>query len=203
MEEAAAPLSGPSLPAKPARRPGPAVPNAVVGMLMFIGTELMFFAGLISAFVIVRAQAEGGVWPPLGQPRLPLEETAINTGALLLSGWCLFMAGRVFRVDPARAKTPYLAAVGLGCFFVLFQGLEWVGLLREGLTLTSSTHGSFFYLIVGSHALHVLAALIALAYCFRLLTQGRLRADAFWAMRLFWYFVVGVWPILYFRVYVW
>ena len=47
----------------------------------------------------------------------------------------------------------------LGAFFVLFQGVEWVALLREGLTLTSSTHGAFFYLIIGTHALHAVVAL--------------------------------------------
>src|SRR5262249_35210924 len=62
-------------------RPRPALPSAVLGMLIFVSTEVMLFAGLVSAFLILRATAAGS-WPPPGQPRLPLEETALNTAAL-------------------------------------------------------------------------------------------------------------------------
>jgi len=84
---------------------------------------------------------------------------------------------------------------------VFFQGVEWVRLIGEGLTLTSSTHGAFFYLIVGVHALHALAALVALGWVLRRLRSGVLPPSVFSATALFWYFVVGVWPIIYLRVY--
>ena len=61
------------------------VPNGVLGMLLFVAVEVMLFAGLISGFVVVKASAL--VWPPIGQPRLPVEETLVNTAALLLSGF--------------------------------------------------------------------------------------------------------------------
>ncbi|MEX0912629.1 MAG: cytochrome c oxidase subunit 3, partial [Gemmatimonadota bacterium] len=65
------------------------IPNGVMGMLMFIFTELMFFGGFVSAHTIVRSQTAGQMWPPFGQPRLPAEETAINTAALIASGFVL------------------------------------------------------------------------------------------------------------------
>ena len=175
------------------------VANGVLGMLVFVMTEIMFFAGLVSAFTIVRSSAL--VWPPPGQPRLPLEETALNTLALLASGGMLFAARRVYRRDPRRARTPLLAAMLLGAFFVVFQGAEWVALIREGLTLTSSTLGSFFYLIVGVHALHAVAALGVLAAAWWRLQRGWLPSGLLGAAEVFWYFVVGVWPVLYWRVY--
>ena len=55
-------------------------------MIIFVATEIMFFAGLMSAHTIAKATVLGGVWPPPGQPRLPVERTAINTAILLLSG---------------------------------------------------------------------------------------------------------------------
>ena len=67
---------------EPVRRE-PLLSNGVLGMLVFIFTEVMFFAGLISAHTIVRSQTAGQMWPPYGQPRLPIEETAVNTAALL------------------------------------------------------------------------------------------------------------------------
>ena len=68
---------------RPAKRE-PAIPNGVLGMMIFIFTEIMFFSGLISAHIIVKSQAAGQMWPPYGQPRLPIEETALNSLALSL-----------------------------------------------------------------------------------------------------------------------
>ena len=181
-------------------RPAPLVPNAVLGVLIFIFTEAMLFAGLISAHSITKASSAVG-WPPPGQPRLPVEETALNTAALLLSGLVVWVAQRRFRRDRAGAFAPLVAGIALGAFFVCFQGIEWVGLIREGLTLTSSTHGAFFYLIVGVHALHALAALLALGWAALKLRRAVLAPSAFAATALFWYFVVGVWPVVYLRVY--
>jgi heme/copper-type cytochrome/quinol oxidase subunit 3 len=73
-----------------------------MAMLIFAFTEVMLFAGLTSAFTIVRSGAL--VWPPPGQPRLPFEQTAVNTTLLMASGVLLFIAQRAFRREPARAK---------------------------------------------------------------------------------------------------
>jgi cytochrome c oxidase subunit 3 len=177
----------------------PLVPNAVMGMLIFVFTEMMLFAGLLSAFSIVRAGAV--VWPPPGQPRLPIQATAFNTGVLVASGVALFLAQRTFFRDRAAARRPLLLAVLLGAFFVLFQGFEWVRLVAQGLTLTSSTLGSFFYLIVGLHALHAVAALAVLVHTWRRLERGWLAQDQLAAAQVFWYFVVGLWPVVYGVVY--
>ncbi len=181
-------------------RPRPVVPSAVLGMLIFVFTELMFFAGMISAFAIARAGSVMG-WPPPGQPQLPFEETAVNTAALLLSGGVLIYAQRAFQHERKSARLPFGISIALGVFFVTFQGAEWVALLGQGLTLTSSLHGSFFYLLIGTHALHVLAALVALGWAFGQLRRGMLHQSTFAAVQVFWYFVVGVWPVLYLQVY--
>ena len=175
------------------------IPSSVLGTLLFVVVEIMLFAGFISAFSIVKASAI--VWPPPDQPRLPLEATALNTAALLASGVLLILARRTFRKNPVGARKPLLASMALGAFFVIFQGVEWVKLIQAGLTLTSSNLGSFFYTIIGVHALHAVAALILLAYAWWQLQQGRLRSSLLAAAEVFWYFVVGVWPVLYMVVY--
>lgn len=177
----------------------PLVPNGVMGMLIFVIVEVMIFAGLISAFEIIRASAM--VWPPPDQPRLPVEATAVNTAALLASGALLLFSRRSFTRDPRRAQTPLLFAMLLGAFFVIFQGREWVALIGEGLTLSSSALGSFFYMIVGLHALHAIVAIAVLFYTWRLLRQGWLASSQLAVAEVFWYFVVGLWPILYLVVY--
>jgi heme/copper-type cytochrome/quinol oxidase subunit 3 len=176
--------------------------NGLLGMGLFVFTEVMLFAAFISGYTIVRNAAPPGSWPPPGQPTLPFAQTLLQTGGLLASGVLLFVAHRAARARGiAAASTPLLAAIVLGLYFVVAQGLEWTALLRQGLTLTSSQVGAFFYTIVGAHALHAMAAIVALLWCWVLLRAGRLTRTVFGATQLFWYFVVLVWPFLFAVVY--
>jgi heme/copper-type cytochrome/quinol oxidase subunit 3 len=170
-------------------------------MLIFVAAEVMFFAALISAYLIVSSGFSD--WPPPDQPRLPVITTAFNTCALLLSGTMIFHANlSLTRSGPGRRTSRLLlTAIALGAIFVLFQGFEWVRLIHFGLTMKSSTYGSFFYLIIGTHALHAVAALLVLIVVYRRLRRNALSPESFWAAQVFWYFVVGVWPILYILIY--
>lgn len=175
------------------------ISNGVLGMCLFILTEIMFFAGMVSAFSIVRASS--AIWPPPDQPRLPFEETAINTLALFVSGGLLVLAQSRFRVDRRSARLPLIASIGFGAFFVVFQGFEWLSMIAQGLTMTSSILGSFFYLIVGTHALHAIVAIGLLIHVWRRLERGWLQPSQLATAAVLWYFVVGAWPVIYWRVY--
>lgn len=187
---------------RPARRP--VVPSAVLAVLVLVAAEAMFFAGLTSAFLVGKAGAGPLLWPPLDQPRLPVATTAVNTLVLLASGVALAIGQRAFARGRARsARRAVTLSLGLGVAFVVVQGSEWVRLVGYGLTMTSSTFGSFFYLLVGAHALHAVGALVALGWLARSLRQGHGSRDVLGAVGAFWYFVVGLWPVLYVLVYVW
>ncbi|NOX98913.1 MAG: heme-copper oxidase subunit III [Verrucomicrobia bacterium] len=178
------------------------VPSSVAGMLIFVMAEAMFFAALFSSYRIVSAGVPD--WPPLDQPRLPVLSTAFNSLALLLSAWTIFQANRRFtsqNVQVAATRRFLLATILLGSFFILFQGFEWLRLIKYGLTMTSSSYGSFFYLLIGTHALHAVAALCVLYYNYFKLRRNNMSKEQFWGAQVFWYFVVGVWPILYVLVY--
>lgn len=190
---------GPARAASPRR--SQVVPSGVIAMLIFVFTEVMFFTGLVSAFLITRASIGPGAWPPPGQPRLPIGTTALNTLALLLSAPVLFLALRALRRGGSGVGLRLGAAIALGACFLLGQGREWIALLHEGLTLRSSVHGSFFYIIVGCHGLHALVALLAMGWSFLRLRAGTLRSDTLAAISVFWFFVVGVWPFLYYEIY--
>lgn len=185
--------------AAPKRAKG--LPDAVLAMAMFVGVEIMLFAGFISAFTIMKASYPPGSWPPPDQPRLPVEATAFTTALLLLSGVALWVAGNRFAAASASARQPLVGALALGTAFVGIQGVEWARLLGEGLTMQSSPYGAFFYMIVGGHALHAVPALVALGVMLVRLYRDRLTPEAFTATRIFWYFVVLVWPVLYWKVY--
>ena len=87
---------------------------------------------------------------------------------------------------------------------LLVQGVEWVQLIRHGLRASSSPYGGTFYTLIGCHAVHVLAAVITLVVL--LAWIGRTRRIERWqtpiaVCRLYWLFVVAVWPLLYVLVY--
>jgi cytochrome c oxidase subunit 3 len=185
---------------EPVRRPK-VVADGVMGMLLFVFAEIMMFAGLISAHTIVRSQVAGEMWPPYGQPRLPVQETVVNTSALLVSGIVLVFAHLAFKKEASRARLPMLLVLLLGVFFIGSQGAEWVALLGEGLTIRSSTYGGFSYLIVGTHGVHAIAAILALGWAWYELEKGRLSASQLATVSVFWYFVVLLWPVLYLKVY--
>lgn len=182
-------------------RRGPIVPNVVLGVVIFIITEAMLFGGLISAYVIAESGAAPGTWPPVGQPRLPVEATAFNTVILLASAVFLAVANNRFRPDTKKANSFVLTALGLGTFFLVFQGWEWVSLITQGMTLYSSNHGAFFYLLVGMHGLHVFCAITVLGGIYMRARSGQLTGDVLKAVSIYWYFVVGLWPFLYWQVY--
>lgn len=189
----------------PQRRPQ-IIPSGVLAMLIFVFTEIMFFTGLLSAFLITRASIGPGGWPPPNQPRLPVATTAVNTAALLVSALVLFFAWRALRssqrgTTAGNVSLRFGVAIVLGAAFLIGQGREWVALLQEGLTLHSSVHGSFFYILVGCHGLHALCALLAMVWAFVRLRQQRLRSETLAAVSVFWYFVAGVWPFLYYQIY--
>lgn len=198
MDEAAAIELLP--PARPVRRP-PAVENEVLAMMIFVVTEVMFFAGLISAHTIISSRAPGGIWPPAGEPMLPVRETAWITLALLLSGVAVAWAGHRYKTSPTAAVPGLTVAGALAALFVGAQVWEATHLIREGLTLVSSAHGGFFYTIVGAHALHTVIALLILGFTWRGVRAGTMSPALFQTVRIFWYFVVGLWPFLYAVVY--
>src|SRR5690349_7489724 len=107
----------------PAARRRQIAPNGVIGMLIFVFCEVMFFAGLISAHTIVKSGAGMAGWPPPGQPLLPAAQTAVNTAALIASGFILIWAQLRFAKDPSSARAPLASAMALGTFFVAFQGV--------------------------------------------------------------------------------
>ncbi len=177
--------------------------NALLATLFLIGGEVMLFAGLVSAFWVLRVSAPA--WPPPLQPRLPVGVTGLNTLVLLGSSAMVLNGVRALRRGERRTTVRSLwTAAGLGATFLVVQGYEWLRLVGYGLTVHSSTYGATFYTLVGAHAAHVLGALVWLTICAALLARGRFtggRTGAVRACALYWHFVVALWPVLYVTVY--
>jgi cytochrome c oxidase subunit III len=179
------------------------ISNARLGMLMLLGGETMFFGGLVIAFLHLRLGAS--VWPPPGQPRLPIGLTAVNTLILLASSWALVRAGRAVRADDRAGLVRGLSWTwGLGALFLVVQGVEWTRLVHFGLRASSGIYGATFYTLIGLHAAHVLGAVAWLTVVVGLARRGRFtraRHAALTCCAMYWHFVVGLWPVLYLLVY--
>lgn len=199
---AVAPSSLSSAPARPRAPRSRFLEPAVLGVLVFMGSEIMFFSGMLSAYNIARSRVPMSIWPPPDQPRLPVEATAINSSFLLVSGVLVWLAVRALaRANAAQSLKLAVAGAVTGAIFVLGQGYEWTQLLGQGLTMQRSAHASFFYMIVGTHALHVVGGLVGLGVVVRKQLQGSATLGQLRAAQLFWSFVVLVWPIIYLMVY--
>ncbi len=177
--------------------------NLRLAIVFFIGAESMFFAALISCLFVLRASLP--VWPPPLQPRLPIGVTAANTVVLLASSVAVALAARaLIRYDRRQLVRWLSVAAVLGTLFLAVQGSEWVRLVRDGLTMSSSTYGTTFYTLIGTHALHVVGALAWLVTTAALAAAGpvgRLRTSLVRGCALYWHFVVGLWLVLFVAVY--
>ena len=184
-------------------RTAPPIGNALMAMLLFIAADLMFFAGLIGAFIVFRFGAES--WPPPGLPRLPVEVTGVNTAILLASGATMARTWRsARRREPRRIVAGVRWTLLLGSIFLLVQGYEWARLLSFGLRLSSGVYGSTFYTLIGCHGVHVLGAVVVLLYLSKKITQGWPASKVEVAVKvagMYWFLVVGLWPALYTLVY--
>jgi heme/copper-type cytochrome/quinol oxidase subunit 3 len=181
----------------------PRLDNGRLAMVFFLAAETMFFAGLISAFFVLRLGA--AVWPPPLQPRLPVFVTGLNTLVLLASSVAMIAAWRAATRGSGRVLVERLAvAAALGALFLAVQGYEWARLIQYGLTVSSGAYGATFYTLIGVHAAHVLGALVWLAVTLVMAARGRFRDDRTSVLRAcatYWHFVVGLWPLLYVVVY--
>ena len=186
-----------------AAQPPPPVSNARLATLVFIVFESMLFAGLLGGYTVERWGS--AQWPPKGQPFLPLAVTWLNTAVLLGSCVPLWMAGRAFRrADRRGLLRGLVAATAMGTLFLVVQGLEWVRLLSQGMTVAHGVYGGIFVILIGTHALHVLGAVLWLGIVTAFALAGRLRrpvSASFDMVRMYWVFVSAVWIALFMMVY--
>jgi heme/copper-type cytochrome/quinol oxidase subunit 3 len=183
--------------------PGPPVSNARIGVLAFVVFESMLFAGLLSAHTVLRTAS--AAWPPPGQPYLPIGMTWVNTAILLGSCVPLIRARRgSFQGGPRVLARHLTVSALMGAAFLAVQGIEWARLVAHGMSVADGVYGATFVLLIGTHGLHVLGAVIwlgalaLLALSERMGPRGRASLDA---CAIYWYFVSIVWAVVFALVY--
>jgi cytochrome c oxidase subunit 3 len=176
-----------------------------IGTIVWLSSELMFFAALFAMYFTLRAV----------NPELWANETAllnipfasINTTVLVLSSvTCQLGVFAAERGDVKRVRKWFVITFLMGAFFMAGQITEYTVLVREGLTLSSNAYGSAFYLTTGFHGLHVTGGLVAfilvLATTYVAKRYTHDQATRAIVVSYYWHFVDVVWIALFFMIYI-
>ncbi len=203
-----------------ASRPVPHVtvnrPNPVtVGTIVWLASELMFFAGLFAMYFTVRA-AVPQEWA-VQTEKLNLTFAFANTTILVLSSvTCQMGVWAAERLQPVRSGSIVqfwrwgmnewmTLTYVMGAVFIGGQIFEYAELVEHGLTISSSPYGSVFYLATGFHGLHVVGGLIAFLFLlgrsFAAKRFGHHEETTAIVTSIYWHFVDVVWIALFAIIY--
>ncbi len=154
---------------------------------------VMMFAGFTSAYIVKRNLAN---WITFDLPVIFWYSTAV----IILSSLTIMVSRNFFKLGEMAKYRKWLAVtMVLGILFVVMQAIGFLTLWENGITLTRNVSFSFLYIIVGLHALHVIAAVIALlvilikAFSIRRKTYSAVPIDL---MSTYWHFVDFLWIYL-------
>lgn len=174
-------------------------------ILGLIFSETIFFAFLVTAFVLYHGRSKYGASP---WHSLDPIKTGIYSVVLWASSGTMWISERAMRVGRMRRMKRFLeASIILGAIFLVGQGLEYHDLISHAITVRTDLFATTFFTATGFHGLHVFIGLIVLLIM-RGLTAGNFgsepyQKEGFEAASYYWHFVDAVWVGLYFTIYVW
>ncbi len=189
-----------------------------VGTIVWLASELMFFAALFAAYFTLRSATPDTValWAQ-ETSKLNVPFAAVNTTVLVLSSVTCQMGvfaaerghvgrrGGVLAVGRWGLREWFVLTYLMGAFFIAGQVLEYAALVSENVTIPSSAYGSIFYLTTGFHGLHVAGGLVAFLFVlgrtFMARTFTHEQAVTAIVVSYYWHFVDVVWIGLFATIY--
>jgi cytochrome c oxidase subunit 3 len=176
-----------------------------VGTIVWLSSELMFFAALFAMFFSIRASPAGQIQWAEHTQLLNVPYALTFTIILVLSSiTCQMGVFRAERGDVYGLRRWFALTFVMGLVFVLGQVNEYRNLVHEGIKINSDGYGSMFYLTTGFHALHVTGGLLAFIYFMIRTTLSRFtpaQATAAIVVSYYWHFVDLVWIALFAMIY--
>ncbi|HXI46202.1 MAG TPA: cytochrome c oxidase subunit 3 [Candidatus Acidoferrales bacterium] len=178
------------------------ISNPILGMLLFITSEVMFFSGLFAAYFSTRAQDKGSVpWDQWQGLLNPLSLILLATVILITSSFtCQFAVWAIQRGDRKGFIRNIAITFVLGITFLLMQAYDYSLLFGDGLTMASSMFGTTYFTLTGFHGAHVFGGVLMLGVILYRGMAGQFSAkhhDAVEAVSFYWHFVDVVWIILF------
>ena len=180
------------------------ISNPILGMMLFITSEVMFFAGLFAAYF--NSRAANSPWPPeeFAHSLQIFPYVGPATVLLIISSiTCQVAVHAIRHGNRVRFLRAMAVTLGLGITFLLMQAVDYYMLGNEkpvGLTLSSGIFGTTYYTLTGFHGAHVFGGVIMLAVVLYRGMAGQFSArhhDAVEAASLYWHFVDVVWILLF------
>ena len=174
------------------------VPNGKLGMWVFLASEVMFFTGLIGAYVVLRASHPA--WPG-SEGHLNVWIGTVNTLVLICSSTTIVLALAASQREDTRAMRRWLSAtIVLGALFLCIKGSEYSAKFAHHILTSTNVFWSCYFALTGFHALHVLGGIL-----FNLVVLSYTRRTDLWVARghrlelagLYWHFVDIVWIFLF------
>lgn len=180
----------------------PSLSRGRVGMVSLIIAESTIFMIFVVAYLYNIGKSVSGP-----APQQVLELPILNSICLLSSSVTIMFAERALsKGNVNRFGSWWLATIALGGYFLFGTGVEWHHLIYDkGLTIQTNLFGTTFYSLVGLHAFHVIAGLIALLIVMGLTWIGAVKrehAERIGVLALYWHFVDVVWIIVFTVVYI-
>ena len=173
-----------------------------VGFWTFIGSECLFFATLISTYLVYKGRSVVGPYP---EEILDIPLTSISTFVLLMSSLAMVLA-----LDGVQRGSKKLALIWLGGVILLgstflgFQVYEFSHFVHEGLTIGTNVFGSSFFVLTGFHGAHVTGGVIWMITLWIMAARGKLAPSDSMKVEiagLYWHFVDIVWIVIFTLVY--
>lgn len=181
------------------------ISNPVLGMILFITSEVMFFAGLFAAYFNIRAQTPQ--WPPAELAHVLQILPLVGPATVLLissSFTCQFAIWAIRRNDRTAFLRNIAVTFILGIVFLVMQAVDYTILYSEGMTLDAGPFGTTYFTLTGFHGAHVFGGVVMLGVILYRGMAGQFSArhhDAVEAVSLYWHFVDVVWIVLFSTLY--
>jgi cytochrome c oxidase subunit III len=173
----------------------------VLGMFLFIASEVMLFGAFFTAYFFVRVVAQPSEWPPEGF-HVPVFVAGINTAILLTSSFTMHWALQsIKRGSRAGLQAGLVLTLAMGLTFLLTQILEYS---RVGFSPSDGAFGSVFYGLTGLHGAHVAVGLTLLSMATVRAFRGHFTPEHHHGVEIpgiYWHFVDVMWIIVYATVY--
>ncbi|MEN2741184.1 heme-copper oxidase subunit III [Microbacterium sp. X-17] len=191
------------------KRPDP----VAVGTIVWLGSEVMFFAGLFAIYFTLRSTSPQ-LWASQTE-HLNVPYATVNTIILVLSSvTCQMGVFAAERFQPYKTGgSPlrwgmtewFFLSFALGAIFVSGQVWEYAQLVTEGMPISANSYASAFYLTTGFHALHVTGGLVAfllvIGRAYAVKNFGRKEMTTSIVVSYYWHFVDVVWIALFLVIY--
>ena len=179
------------------------MPTALLGMLLFIASEVMFFGGLFAAYFNARVSVPAGTWgPPEGAHELDIVLAGVLTALLLASSFTMqFGVWAIRRGDTGKLRMWTAITLLLG---VLFLGGQLYDYSQLGFGIADGVFGTTFYTLTGFHGAHVFGGTVGLTIILARTLRGQFSAQnhvAVEAVSMYWHFVDVVWIAVFTTIY--